>query len=417
MAVATDDDARPRGPRRTPRRRPRARRRRPRSPRRRRRRRAGPGIGSQGDPDVTQGDAGPFVPASTTKLLTTTAALAALGPDHTFTTRTVLAGRRLVLVGGGDPYLASRPTVPGQPAPYPPRADVASLADLTAEGLRERGVRSVSVGYDDGLFTGPAASPSWEPSYLPDQVVAPITSLWVDGGRPRSGFGRVEDPAQYAARVFADALRREGIGVRGALAERPAPDGAEEVAAVTGAPLDQVVEHVLDVSDNEAAEVLAHQVGLAVVGEGSFEGGRRGCRRDARRAGRRCHRRPGVRRLGAVAAFAGAARHAGRGAPGGGVARAPRAARGRQRAARRRLHRLAGAALRRGGRAGRGRRTRQDRHAHRRLRPRGPGHRRRGRPRWCSRPWPTRSRCSTPSTRATPSTASPPPSPPAAARR
>ena len=71
-------------------------------------------------------------------------------------------------------------------------------------------MRSVSVGYDDGLFTGPTASPEWEPSYLPDQVVAPITSLWVDGGRPPTGFGRVDDPAQYAARVFADALRREG---------------------------------------------------------------------------------------------------------------------------------------------------------------------------------------------------------------
>ncbi len=233
------------------------------------------GLGGD-DSGITQGDSGLFVPASTTKLLTTTAALSALGPDDTFTTSTVLAGRRLVLVGGGDPYLASRPTRPGQPAPYPPRADVTSLADLTAKGLRQRGVSRVSVGYDDSLFTGPTASPHWEPSYLPDQVVAPITALWVDGGRPSSGFGRVEDPSQYAAGIFADALRREGIRVRGAPAERPAPTGAEEVAAVTGASLDQVVEHVLDVSDNEAAEVLAHHVGLAVAGEGSFEGGRAG---------------------------------------------------------------------------------------------------------------------------------------------
>ena len=218
-------DARPREPGRTPRRRARARRRRPRPPCRRGRRRAGPGIErngpdrhragigpgiGRGDPVVTQGDTGPFVPASTTKLLTTTAALAALGPDHTFTTRTVLAGRRLVLVGGGDPYLASRPTAPGQPAAYPPRADVASLADLTAEGLRERGVRTVSVGYDDGLFSGPAASPTWEPSTSPTRSSPPSPRCGSTAGAPRSGFGAGRGPV---------AVRRPG------LRRRPAPGG------------------------------------------------------------------------------------------------------------------------------------------------------------------------------------------------
>ena len=224
---------------------------------------------------VTEGDAGTVMPASTTKLLTTTAALSALGPDHVFTTRVVAAGsgRRLVLVGGGDPYLASKPA---DGPTYPPRADVVSLARLTAAALRERGVRTVRLGYDDGLFTGPTASPSWEPDYLPDQVVAPISALWVDGGRPPWGYGRVTDPAAYAADVYAAALRRTGITVRGRVTPRAAPRTATDLAVVSSAPLAEIVEHVLDVSDNEAAEVLAHHVGLAVEGEGSFAAARRG---------------------------------------------------------------------------------------------------------------------------------------------
>jgi D-alanyl-D-alanine carboxypeptidase/D-alanyl-D-alanine-endopeptidase (penicillin-binding protein 4) len=54
---------------------------------------------------------------------------------------------------------------------------------------------------------------------------------------------------------------------------------------VTSAPLSQVVERVLMVSDNEAAEVLLRHVGLQVSGDASFEGGRRGVARTLREAG------------------------------------------------------------------------------------------------------------------------------------
>jgi D-alanyl-D-alanine carboxypeptidase/D-alanyl-D-alanine-endopeptidase (penicillin-binding protein 4) len=224
-----------------------------------------------------RGQLGAVVPASTTKLLTATAALATLGPDHTFTTRVVASpnARRVVLVGGGDPYLETGKALTPEPQ-YPSRADVTSLARLTAHALRERGVRRVSLGFDDGLFTGPVASPHWRKDYLPDQVVAPITALAVDGGRPPWGYGRVSDPPAYAAQVFAAGLRREGIAVRPTLDRRAAPTGGAELASVTSAPLAEIVEHMLDVSDNEAAEVLAHHVGLAAEGEGSFAAARRG---------------------------------------------------------------------------------------------------------------------------------------------
>src|SRR4051794_9396955 len=89
-------------------------------------------------------------PASTTKLLTATAALHVLGPAHRFATTTVLEGRgrhrTVVLVGGGDPYLASKPATKAE-AVYPARADLRTLASETVRGLREHGVRRVRLAY------------------------------------------------------------------------------------------------------------------------------------------------------------------------------------------------------------------------------------------------------------------------------
>ncbi len=215
------------------------------------------------------------VPASTTKILTTAAALAAMGPDRVFTTRVATAprGGRIVLVGGGDPYLASGPDSDG--TAYPLRADVQTLARRTAKALTAQGRERVRLGYDTSLFAGPTENPRWEPDYVATDVVAPISPLWVDGGRSPSGFGRVDDPALHAAEVFAAALRKSGIDVRTPPTPTTAGTGWADLATVDSAPLDQIVERILEVSDNEGAEILAHQTGLAISGEGSFEAGAR----------------------------------------------------------------------------------------------------------------------------------------------
>jgi len=224
----------------------------------------------QGAAPVFSSGRGVATPASTMKLLTTTAALDALGPEHTFTTKVVDAARgRVVLVGGGDPYLASKPV---DRATYPQRADVRTLARETAAELARDGRRRVRLGYDASLFTGPAVDPHWPADYVPDGVVAPITALWVDEGRTASGT-KVADPARAAADAFAAALRKAGVAVRGKPRPETAPAGATELAAVRSAPLAEIVEETLTVSDNEAAEVLGHQVGLAVAGTGSFRAG------------------------------------------------------------------------------------------------------------------------------------------------
>ena len=221
-------------------------------------------------------------PASTLKMLTTTAALEALGPDHRFTTRVVAtpSSPRITLVGGGDPLLARDASEPE--GTYPARADLDTLARATARALRGLGRSRVRLGYDASLFTGPSVNPRWEPSYVPDDVVSPISALWVDEGRERRDFVfRSPDPAAAAGQEFAQALRRRGIAVTGRPTATPAPteaDGGQDIASVQGAPLAQVVQHVLEVSDNEGAEVLLRHVAIAEQQPASFGGGARAVR-------------------------------------------------------------------------------------------------------------------------------------------
>ncbi|WP_435770442.1 D-alanyl-D-alanine carboxypeptidase/D-alanyl-D-alanine endopeptidase [Nocardioides sp. SYSU DS0651] len=220
------------------------------------------------------------VPASTTKIVTSAAALFLLGPDRRFETTTVLdttgATPRLVLVGGGDPYLAREPDDRGRPSGptfQPDRADVRTLARRTARALKAEGVRRVELAYDDTLFTGPQVHPTWEPDYIPDDVVSPISSLWVDQGREADSFDRVADPAATAAAEFGRALQRYGVEVAGEPVRGTAPPSAAPVGKVRGPDVAAIVQRVLEASDNEAAEVLLRHVGLADQGSGSFDAG------------------------------------------------------------------------------------------------------------------------------------------------
>jgi D-alanyl-D-alanine carboxypeptidase/D-alanyl-D-alanine-endopeptidase (penicillin-binding protein 4) len=213
---------------------------------------------------------GAVTPASTTKLLTATAALEKIGSTTRFRTTVRQAGRRIVLVGGGDPFLASsRATAKGL---YPARATLDDLADRTAAALAKQGVTRVRLAYDDSLFTGPRVSPDWPASYLPDDVVPPITALWADEGEG-SGRRYVADPSRAAADLFAAALDTRGVTVRGPVTSTTSATTDPEIAAVESAPLGEIVERTLAVSDNNAAEVLGHQIGLAVGGDASFAGG------------------------------------------------------------------------------------------------------------------------------------------------
>lgn len=220
-----------------------------------------------GTPVYNAGGAAPLLPASTMKVLTCSSALDALGPWHTFSTTVVSpAAGQIVLVGGGDPLLAST-----QSKTYPARATTAALAASTAKALKAKGVSSVTLGYDDSLFTGPAWNPTWPATYR-DQVSA-ISSLWVDEGKTTMAAGASANPAAGAATIFAAQLKASGITVAGRINRSTGHAGATQVASVSSLPVATLVQQTLLHSDNNAAEVLLRQAALASGQPGSFVGG------------------------------------------------------------------------------------------------------------------------------------------------
>jgi len=113
-----------------------------------------------------------FTPASTLKLLLSSAALETLGPQFRFETqlyaRGDIAGGRLngdlILVGGGDPVLAS--------ADLSDAAAVVSVAGITSIGG--------SLLADQTLFDGRRWGPDWPWDGTPFYYEAPIAALSID---------------------------------------------------------------------------------------------------------------------------------------------------------------------------------------------------------------------------------------------
>ena len=207
----------------------------------------------------------PQIPASTMKLLTSTAALSILGPDHTFKTSVVSPQRgQIILVGGGDPYLAKNGS-----ADYPRRATITGLARATASKLKQDKITKVTLGYDASLFSGPAWNPRWPRTY--GDSVSRTSALVVDEGRVGSlaPAPRHQDPAKQAATAFSAALSKQGIKVS-TMQRARAPKSAQVVASASSMRLERIVEHVLMISDNDAAEVLFRHAAIGVGKAGSI---------------------------------------------------------------------------------------------------------------------------------------------------
>ena len=194
------------------------------------------------------------MPASTTKLVTASNALTLFGPDRRWTTevRQGAYSTRVVLVGSGDPSLSS--------------AQLDAMARTTAAVLVSRHITLGRVYVDDDVFPTPTLAYGWKESYVPDSVT-PVRAL-VRDQRDDS------DTSAEAGRYFRDRLKAYGVTQAGYYGRANASSTSAVLASSKGSTLSTMVRTMLLNSDNEIAEALHKQVGLALGYGASWTGAR-----------------------------------------------------------------------------------------------------------------------------------------------
>ena len=103
--------------------------------------------------------------------------------------------------------------------------------------------------------------------------MVPLGALLVDDGFTSFAPAKsASDPAQHAAQVMTQLLAARGVTVAGA-PKSGAPSGSTQVAAISSPPLTDIVRELLTSSDNNTAELLLKEIGLAAAGTGSTAAG------------------------------------------------------------------------------------------------------------------------------------------------
>ena len=226
---------------------------------------------------ATWGASKPLTPASTTKLLTASAALDVFDADDTFETKVKAKDPKngtvdgpLYLVGGGDPLLFTdqyQQSLRGQ-------LDIHSSVEQLADAVVAKGIRVVNGGVnaDDRRFDGQRAVPTWEPGYVTQAQVGSIGALTINQGidvRPNGARSVVQDPALHAASIFTDLLRARGVQVKLGPGFGPAPNNASDIAKLDSRPMSDLVKQMLTESDNTTAEILLKQIAYKKTEQGT----------------------------------------------------------------------------------------------------------------------------------------------------
>ncbi|MFC7341114.1 D-alanyl-D-alanine carboxypeptidase/D-alanyl-D-alanine-endopeptidase [Saccharopolyspora griseoalba] len=221
-----------------------------------------------------------MMPASTGKLLAMSAVLLSMDHDARLTTKVVRgsAPGSIVLVGGGDPTLSKLGGDRESVYPGAPRLD-----DLVTQVERATGGNVTSVSVDTSRYTGPTTAPGWLPEDVEAGYYSPIEPVMLDGGRadPAEDVStRSPTPALQAGQELA-----ERLGVSAPVSPVEAPANAQVLGQVRSAPMYQLVDAVMQHSDNVLAEALTREVAIATGEEPSFAGGVRAVREVLRRNG------------------------------------------------------------------------------------------------------------------------------------
>ncbi|GLY68583.1 D-alanyl-D-alanine carboxypeptidase/D-alanyl-D-alanine endopeptidase [Amycolatopsis taiwanensis] len=208
----------------------------------------------------------PLTPASTTKILTMAAALLTLDHGQQLSTK-VVAGSSpdtVILVAGGDPTLSALPA--GQKSIY---SGAAHLDDLVSQVKKATGGAVRKVQIDLSLYSGPQTAAGWAPGDAPSTFAAPITPGMLDGGMtdPANEHSpRIGDPAGKLLQEFA---RRLGASPAGTTT---AAKTAKVLGEVRSAPLTELINTTIEISDDTLAEMLGRQTAIATGAPATFDG-------------------------------------------------------------------------------------------------------------------------------------------------
>lgn len=197
-----------------------------------------------------------LTPASTTKVLTLSAALWTLGEDDVITTQIVrgVNDGEVVIKATGDVWMTAE--------------QLDAAAEDIKKALGETAPTAVFI--DTSAWVGPEQAEGWDPENVDGGYVAPMQPAMLYGGRLGATTGdvvpRSHTPALDVAQALADRLAVKTVG----LSEAPA--NAAVVANLTSPTLGERAKETMKESDNVMAEAIAREVAAKVGAEVSFSG-------------------------------------------------------------------------------------------------------------------------------------------------
>lgn len=222
--------------------------------------------GFTGDTLYETGGGEAATPASSTKVATAAAALAARGSGYRIPTRVVAGDNdgEVVLVAGGDVMLSA-----DGDGFFRGAASLTDMAEQVTESLD--GEKPAKLIVDLSIFADDPVAPGVPAADVSAGYTTKLEPIMLDGGRSEPAHGsraaRYDEPAAAAAQVLADKLG--GVPV----ANGTASDDAEELGVVYSPTMQRLAEFALVTSDNLLADALARQTALAEGKEASFAGG------------------------------------------------------------------------------------------------------------------------------------------------
>ncbi|MBB4662896.1 D-alanyl-D-alanine carboxypeptidase/D-alanyl-D-alanine endopeptidase [Conexibacter arvalis] len=229
----------------------------------------------------------PRIPASVEKLYTTSTALLRFGADGTLDTSVLGSGRLLDngtwrgdlwLRGTGDPTFGSQSFINRS-------YGVGTSVEELAQAIADAGITRVTgrVYGDESRFDLRRGGPSTSWRY--DVWIGGALSalLYNRGLAKEDGSARQTAPALFAAQQLTAALKRAGVRVGKAASSGPAPESAEQLAAISSPPMSTLARLTNVDSDNLYAEQLLKTVGAHHGRAGSTAAGAAVVRQTMRR--------------------------------------------------------------------------------------------------------------------------------------